>query len=79
MIDAGILPGDVLSVRRVDDARHQDIVIAAVDGGVTVKRLVKKNGTYYLRSENAAQPDFSDLTFTDGIVRGVVCGLVRSL
>lgn len=79
MVDAGILPGDLLCVRRCDDARHGDVVLADVDGGVTVKRLVIENGAYVLRSENAAQPDFADLVFSDGLIRGVVCGVVRSL
>ena len=39
MIDAGIFPGDVLVVDRSITAQHGDIVIAALNGELTVKRL----------------------------------------
>jgi DNA polymerase V len=42
MVDAGIFPGDVLVVDRSLTASHGDIVIVAVDGELTVKRLELK-------------------------------------
>ncbi len=39
MIEAGIFPGDVLVVDRSLSAAHGDIVIACVNGELTVKRL----------------------------------------
>src|SRR5210317_2670083 len=42
MIDAGIFPGDVLVIDRSIEASHGDIVIAAVNGELTVKRLETK-------------------------------------
>jgi DNA polymerase V len=42
MIDAGIFPGDVLVVDRSITARHGDIVIVALNGELTVKRLETK-------------------------------------
>ena len=45
MIDAGIFPGDVLVIDRSIDASHGDIVIAAVNGELTVKRLETKPQT----------------------------------
>ncbi len=39
MIDAGIFPGDVLVIDRSINPTHGDIVIAAVNGELTVKRL----------------------------------------
>ena len=42
MIDAGIFPGDVLVVDRSIDASHGDIVIASVNGELTVKLLELK-------------------------------------
>src|SRR6056300_907734 len=39
MIEAGIFPGDVLVVDRSISATHGDIVIACVNGELTVKRL----------------------------------------
>ena len=42
MIEAGIFPGDVLVIDRSITATHGDIVIAAVNGELTVKRLETK-------------------------------------
>lgn len=42
MIDAGIFPGDVLVIDRSINATHGDIVIAAVNGELTVKKLETK-------------------------------------
>jgi len=39
MLEAGIFPGDVLVVDRSLTAKHGDIVIAAFNGELTVKRL----------------------------------------
>lgn len=49
MTDAGIGDGDLLVVDRAEKADHGDIVIAAVDGEFTVKRLC-------LRPRLALQP-----------------------
>lgn len=45
MIDAGIYPGDVLVVDRSLTAKHGDIVIAALNGELTVKKL-EQNPSY---------------------------------
>jgi DNA polymerase V len=42
MIEAGIFPGDVLVVDRSLTAKHGDIVIAAFNGELTVKKLETK-------------------------------------
>ena len=42
MVEAGISDGDLLVVDRDETAGHGDIVIAAVDGEFTVKRLCLK-------------------------------------
>ena len=39
MIEAGIFPGDILVVDRSLEVRHGDIVIAEIDGELTVKKL----------------------------------------
>lgn len=52
MIKAGIADGDLLVVDRSVEARHGRIVIAAVNGELTVKRLSLKNGHTQLLSEN---------------------------
>ena len=53
MINAGIHPDDILIVDRGLEARHSKIVIAAIDGELTVKRLYKKhNEAVRLMPEN---------------------------
>lgn len=52
MTDAGIHSGDLLVVDRKLEPGDQSVVVAALDGELTVKRLVKKNGKLFLASEN---------------------------
>lgn len=52
MIDAGIHDNDVLIVDRSRDPKQNDVVIAALDGELTVKRLRKQNGEVWLLPEN---------------------------
>ena len=52
MIDAGIHSGDLLVVDRKLEPGDQSVVVAALEGELTIKRLVKKNGKLFLASEN---------------------------
>jgi DNA polymerase V len=52
MIDAGIHPGDILIVDRSLDPVDKKVVIAVVDGELTVKRIRIKNGRIRLMPEN---------------------------
>jgi len=52
MREAGIDDGDHLIVDRSLTAKHNSIVIAEIDGDVTVKRLHKKNGVIRLKAAN---------------------------
>lgn len=54
MTGAGILPGDMVIVRRQADADNGDIVVALVDDEATVKRLKKVRGKVGLYPENPA-------------------------
>lgn len=58
MTGAGILPGDVVVVRRRVDVRSGDIVVARVGEDATVKRLHvdRARGLVELRAENPAFP-----------------------
>lgn len=52
MIDAGIHHGDILIVDRSLEPANKKIVIAVVDGDLTVKRIRKNKGKIYLMPEN---------------------------
>lgn len=76
MIDAGIFEGDLVVVDRKKEPKNGDIVVALVDGGNTVKTLVKQAGKTYLKAENK---DYTDIIpEEDLVVQGVVLHLIRS-
>lgn len=54
MTGAGILPDDLVIVRRQDTARDGEIVVALVRDEATVKRLRLRAGRIELQPENAA-------------------------
>ncbi len=79
MLGAGIFPGDFLVVDRSLVARTEDIVIAALDGEFTVKRLKREGGRFVLAPENPAYPvvavdEASELSIW-GVVTYVLHGL----
>ncbi len=77
MIGAAIEDGDKVVVDRALTAKNRDIVVAAVDGEYTIKRLYKYRGKVELRPEN---PNYPAITFGDGTelqIWGVVVGVVR--
>ena len=52
MIEAGILDGDCIVVRRQVTANNGDIVVALLDDSATVKRYFRENGRFRLQPEN---------------------------
>ena len=77
MIDAGIMNGDKIIVRRQETAENGEIVVALVDDSATVKRFYRRDGQIVLHPENEA---LSDMIFEDGEVSiiGKVVGLMRN-
>lgn len=76
MIGAGIQNGDLLVVDRALEAVDGNIVIAVVDGELTLKRLSKRNSQVRLLPEN---PCFHPIEFNDdqsleiwGVVTNVI-------
>ncbi len=77
MVGAGIESGDKVVVDRAQTPKHNDIVIAVVNGKYTIKRLFRNQGRVELHPEN---PSYQPIVFSDGEelqVWGVVVGLVR--
>ncbi|MTD93391.1 transcriptional repressor LexA [Hyphomicrobium sp. xq] len=77
MIEAGILDGDTVIIRRCDTAENGDIVVALVDQEeATLKRLRKKGTTIALE---AANPEFKTRIFgPDQVdIQGRLVGLMR--
>ena len=48
----GINTGDIMIVDRSLNPKHNDIVLAVIDGEFTVKRLAVNNESIYLMPEN---------------------------
>jgi len=77
MINAGILDGDFVVIRRTDSANSGDIVVALVNGEeATLKRLRKKGASIALE---AANPAYETRIFgPDQVaVQGRLVGLIR--
>ena len=62
MLGAGIHDGDLLIVDRSIEPAHRKVVIAAVDGELTVKRLLYREGRVFLAPEN---PQFEPIDITE--------------
>jgi repressor LexA len=81
MINAGILDGDIVVVRRQQDARNGEIVVALVGNDeaaneATVKRFFREDGRVRLQPENdALEPIYAPHV----AILGKVTGMFRSL
>jgi DNA polymerase V len=78
MMDAGINDGDILLVDRSIEPKNRDIVIAVLEGNLTVKRLLfKTNGSVVLKSENTAYKDIKIPESADLEIWGVVTSAIH--
>ena len=81
MIEAGILDGDLVVVRRTQDARNGEIVVALAGDDesadeATVKTFYREKGRIRLQPENSAlEPIYAEHVQ----ILGVVTGVFRSL
>lgn len=79
MIDAGIQSGDILVVDRAEKIANNKIVIAALNGELTVKRIQKNKDKVYLIPENS---DFAPIEITpemDFFVWGIVTWVLHKV
>jgi repressor LexA len=74
MINAGILPGDLVIVRQQNTAVNGDIVIALIGDEATCKRFSRKDGHIWLLPEN---DDYEPIDGTFCRILGRVIGLQR--
>jgi repressor LexA len=76
MKDIGILDGDLLAVHRTREARSGQIVVARLNGEVTVKRLKRRGRVIELVPENSEfkpiEVDASDELAIEGLGVGVI-------
>ena len=74
MLNAGILPGDLVVVHSQPTARHGEIVVAMIEDEATVKRLSLRGGQVWLLPEN---DDYSPIDGTYAKILGKVAAVVR--
>lgn len=74
MLNAGILPGDLVVVHRQSKARNGEIVVALFEDEATVKTLQCRDGHIWLLPEN---PDYEPIDGTHAEIIGKVVAVVR--
>lgn len=79
MEGAGISDGDELLVDRSLTPRDGDVVVAILDGELSVKRLASGPGGVVLRAENPAYPDIPVPEAADLLVWGVATFCIHHL
>jgi DNA polymerase V len=79
MIGAGIHSGDLLVVDRSLDAVDGHVIVAALDGELTVKRLFKRGGLLRLLPANSEYQPIEILTQQTFEIFGVVTNVIHAL
>lgn len=74
MLNAGILPGDLVVIRRQPTANNGEIVVALIEDEATVKRLSLRNGQIWLMPENDA---YTPIDGSNAQILGKVAAVVR--
>ena len=74
MKDIGIKEGDLIVVRRQNTADDGQIVVALIDGEVTLKRLFHRNGKIVLHPENK---EMNDIIVDHCEVQGVLVSCIK--
>ena len=74
MLNAGILPGDLVVVRRQQTCNNGEIVVAMIDDEATVKRFSRQNGRVWLLPENEA---YAPIDGTYAQILGKVSAVAR--
>jgi DNA polymerase V len=79
MLGAGIHPNDILVVDRSLEPVAGKVVICALNGALTVKRLEQRAGQWLLAAEN---PLYADIPVNEGlelVIWGVVTAVIHPL
>ena len=77
MTGAGIDDGDLVLIRKQEEAQNGDIVVAYVEGeGNTLKRFKRYGKTFFLHPEN---PKYRDIPLLDCKIQGIAVKVIKSL
>ena len=75
MLNAGILPGDLVVVHRQSTAQNGEIVVALLEDEATVKRLSRRGGEVWLLPENE---NYSPIDGRYASILGKVAAVLRT-
>lgn len=79
MVDAGIHPGDILIVDRAIEPADKKVVIAIIDGELTVKRIRMLKGKVFLVPENENYKSLKIEEEMNFEIWGVVTNVIHTL
>jgi len=79
MINAGIFPNDILVVDRSLEPVAGKIVVCALNGELTVKRLIHEHGQWLLKAENPDYPNILLQAEWDMVIWGVVTRVIHAV
>jgi len=79
MLGAGIHPNDILVVDRSIEPVPGKIVICALNGELTVKRLERDGEQWKLKAENPAYPDIAIHDELEMVIWGVVTNVIHAV
>jgi DNA polymerase V len=79
MIGAGIHPGDILVVDRALEPQDSNVVIAVIDGELTVKRISQRHDKLFLVPDNQAYEPLEIVEAMEFEVWGVVTSVIHNL
>lgn len=77
MTGAGIDDGDLVLIRKQEEAQNGDIVVAYVEGeGNTLKRFMRYGKTIFLHPEN---PKYRDIPLRECRIQGIAVKVIKGL
>jgi DNA polymerase V len=79
MTGAGIFPNDILVVDRSIEPVLGKVDVCAIDGKLTLKRLIMENGNWKLSAENTDYPDIMIFEKIDMVIWGVMSNVIHLL
>lgn len=79
MIEAGIEEGDMVVVRKTQEAQSGDIVVALLNGENTLKTLKISRGRQVLHPENAALPDIPIREEDEFYIQGIATHIIKQI
>ena len=79
MNNAGIYSNDLLIIDRSINPNPNDIVVALLDGEFTLKRLIKKQDSYYLKADKENYPAINLYEYVEIEIWGVAIYSIHEL